>query len=34
MRMNRSSYEVLQILSISLTNTTHIKDFFENNIQK
>ena len=29
MKLNRSTYEILQILSISLTDKTHIKDFFD-----
>jgi DNA-binding CsgD family transcriptional regulator len=29
MKLNRSTYEVLQILSISLTDKTHLSDLFE-----
>lgn len=29
MKLNRSTYEVLQILSISLTDKTHLRDLFE-----
>jgi len=29
MRLDRSTYEVLQILSMSLTDTTHLKDLFD-----
>lgn len=29
MQLDRSTYEVLQILSISLTDKTHIKDLFD-----
>lgn len=34
MQLSRSTYEILQILSISLTDKTHIRDFFEStNVQ-
>ena len=29
MQLNRSTYEVLQILSISLTDKTHLRDLFD-----
>lgn len=29
MQLKRSSYEVLQILSISLTDKTHLRDLFD-----
>ena len=29
MQLDRSTYEVLQILSISLTDKTHLRDLFE-----
>ena len=29
MRLKRSTYEVLQILSISLTDKTHLRDLFD-----
>ena len=29
MKLERSTYEVLQILSISLTDKTHLKDLFD-----
>ncbi len=29
MRLERSTYEVLQILSISLTDKTHLRDLFD-----
>ena len=29
MRLDRSTYEVLQILSMSLTDTTHLRDLFD-----
>ena len=29
MQLDRSTYEVLQILSISLTDKTHIRDLFD-----
>ena len=32
MRLERSTYEVLQILSMSLTDTTHLKDLFDKTI--
>ena len=34
MRLDRSTYEVLQILSMSLTDTTHLKDLFDKTIFK
>jgi hypothetical protein len=34
MRLDRSIYEVLQILSMSLTDTTHLKDLFDKSIFK
>ena len=32
MKLERSTYEVLQILSMSLTDTTHLRDLFDKNI--
>ena len=32
MRLGRSTYEVLQILSMSLTDTTYLKDLFDKTI--
>jgi DNA-binding CsgD family transcriptional regulator len=29
MKLDRSTYEVLQILSISLTDKTHLRDLFD-----
>ena len=34
MRLDRSTYEVLQILSMSLTDTTHLRDLFDKTIFK
>lgn len=34
MQLNRSTYEILQILSISLTDTTHLRDIFDKTIFK
>ena len=34
MKLERSTYEVLQILSISLTDKTHLKDLFDFNMTK
>ena len=34
MRLKRSTYEVLQILSMSLTDTTHLRDLFDKTIFK
>ena len=34
MRLERSTYEVLQILSMSLTDTTHLRDLFDKTIFK
>ena len=34
MRLDRSTYEVLQILSMSLTDTTHLRDLFNKTIFK
>ena len=34
MRLDRSTYEVLQILSMSLTDTTHLRDVFDKTIFK
>jgi hypothetical protein len=38
MKLNRSTYEVLQILSISLTDKSHLRDLFDktnfNNIKE
>ena len=34
MRLERSTYEVLQILSMSLTDTTHLSDLFDKTIFK
>ena len=31
MQLDRSIYEILQILSISLTDKTHLKDLFDKN---
>lgn len=32
MKLERSTYEVLQILSMSLTDTTHLRDLFDKTI--
>ena len=32
MQLKRSTYEVLQILSISLTDKTHLRDLFDKTI--
>ena len=34
MRLDRSTFEVLQILSMSLTDTTHLRDLFDKTIFK
>ena len=34
MRLDRSTYEMLQILSMSLTDTTHLRDLFDKTIFK
>ena len=34
MQLDRSTYEVLQILSMSLTDTTHLRDLFDKTIFK
>ena len=34
MRWNRKTYEILQILSMSLTDTTSLKDLFDKTIFK